>query len=55
MPGIAWPGILLVEEAGGRVNDFLAGDGLRRGNPILAAAPGVADRIATLAGVPLLG
>ena len=47
-------GILLVEEAGGRVNDFLAGDGLRNGNPILAAAPGVADEIAALAGVPLL-
>ena len=54
-PGTASPGILLVEEAGGRVNDFLAGDGLRRGNPILAAAPGVADAIAALAGVPLLG
>ena len=47
-------GILLVEEAGGRVNDFLADDGLRRGNPILAAAPGVADAISELAGVPLL-
>ena len=47
-------GILLVEEAGGRVNDFLANDGLRRGNPILACAPGVADAIAKLAGVPLL-
>jgi myo-inositol-1(or 4)-monophosphatase len=48
-------GILLVEEAGGRVSDFLAADGLRRGNPILAAAPGVADKIAALAGIPLLG
>jgi myo-inositol-1(or 4)-monophosphatase len=48
-------GILLVEEAGGRVNDFLAGDGLRRGNPVLAVAPGVADKIAALAGVALLG
>ena len=47
-------GILLVEEAGGRVNDFLAHDGLRRGNPILAVAPGVADAISGLAGVPLL-
>jgi myo-inositol-1(or 4)-monophosphatase len=46
-------GILLVEEAGGRVNDFLAADGLRRGNPILAAAPGVAEAIAALAGIPL--
>ena len=47
-------GILLVEEAGGRVNDFLVNDGLRHGNPILAAAPGVADAISGLAGVPLL-
>jgi myo-inositol-1(or 4)-monophosphatase len=48
-------GILLVEEAGGRTNDFLADDGLRHGNPILAAAPGVADEIARLAGIRLLG
>jgi myo-inositol-1(or 4)-monophosphatase len=47
-------GILLVQEAGGQVSDFLAGDGLRRGNPILAVAPGVADSMASLAGIPLL-
>ena len=46
-------GILLVEEAGGRVNDFLAGDGLASGNPILAAAPGVADAVERAAGIPL--
>jgi myo-inositol-1(or 4)-monophosphatase len=32
-------GILLVEEAGGWVSDFLAGDGLHHGNPILASIP----------------
>jgi myo-inositol-1(or 4)-monophosphatase len=32
-------GILLVEEAGGWVSDFLADDGLRRGNPVLACTP----------------
>jgi myo-inositol-1(or 4)-monophosphatase len=32
-------GIVLVREAGGLVNDFLAGDGLARGNPIIAAGP----------------
>ncbi|MCP5153176.1 MAG: inositol monophosphatase [Ectothiorhodospiraceae bacterium] len=32
----------LVREAGGWTNDFLAGDGLTRGNEVLAAAPGVA-------------
>jgi len=34
-------GNLLVAEAGGYVSDFLAGDGLRRGNPLIACAPGV--------------
>ena len=46
-------GIVLVEEAGGRVNDFLARDGLLKGNPILAAAPGIAAQLSTLVGVPL--
>ncbi|PKU23693.1 inositol monophosphatase family protein [Telmatospirillum siberiense] len=36
-------GICLVKEAGGFVSGFLDGDGLRRGNPILAATPGMAD------------
>ena len=34
-------GIVLVTEAGGRVNDFLAEDGLLRGNPIIAAGAGL--------------
>lgn len=34
-------GICLVREAGGWVNDFLAGDGLFSGNPILACTPGL--------------
>ena len=42
-------GILLVEEAGGWTNDFLANDGLRNGNPILAAAPGIADALRAVA------
>lgn len=36
-------GICLVREAGGFVSDFLGGDGLRGGNPILAATPGMVD------------
>ena len=32
-------GLVLVREAGGVVNDFLAGDGLAKGNPIVAAGP----------------
>ena len=38
-------GILLVREAGGYVSDFLAGDGLHKGNPLLASAPGVKDAL----------
>jgi len=44
-------GILLVREAGGWVNDFLAGDGLRTGNPILAAAPGIAGAMRAATGI----
>jgi myo-inositol-1(or 4)-monophosphatase len=39
-------GILLVREAGGVVNDFLADDGLRRGNMIVATTPEIAHRVA---------
>ena len=38
-------GILLVTEAGGYVNDFLRGDGLMRGNPLVACASGVKDAL----------
>jgi myo-inositol-1(or 4)-monophosphatase len=38
-------GLLIVSEAGGRVSDFFAGDGLRSGNPVLACAPAIADRL----------
>jgi len=38
-------GIALIREAGGYVSDFLAGEGLRKGNPLLAAGPGVKDAI----------
>ena len=43
-------GILLVREAGGWTNDFLANDGLLQGNPVIAAAPGVADAVCAVAG-----
>jgi myo-inositol-1(or 4)-monophosphatase len=32
-------GILLVNEAGGYASDFLAGEGLTKGNPLIACAP----------------
>ena len=37
--------VALIREAGGYVSDFLHGDGLRSGNPILACAPGVRDAL----------
>jgi myo-inositol-1(or 4)-monophosphatase len=43
-------GIVLVEEAGGKVNDFLAGDGLNSGNEVLAAAAGLAEPLQGLTG-----
>ncbi len=44
-------GIALVRETGGWTNDFLAGDGLMRGNPIIVAAPGLEDAMKNVAGV----
>lgn len=38
-------GILLVQEAGGHVNDFLADDGLVEGNLIFACTPELVERI----------
>lgn len=46
----ALAGILLVREAGGRTNDFLASDGLRRGNPLYAVTPEIEDQVAALLG-----
>ena len=43
--------IALVREAGGWASDFLAGDGLMKGNHIIAAAPGVAADIRRCAGL----
>ena len=42
----ALAGLLLVEEAGGCANDFLAGDGLREGNAVLGCTPALKDLIA---------
>jgi len=44
-------GIALVREAGGYVSDFLAGEGLRKGNAILACAPGVKDALLKTAAI----
>ncbi len=41
-------GIVLVQEAGGWVNDFLARGGLRGGGPMIAATPGIQAELAAL-------
>ncbi|WP_461538591.1 inositol monophosphatase family protein [Spongorhabdus nitratireducens] len=46
-------GILLVQEAGGYVNHFLEGEGLQKGNPILASGPGVKAELETLTDLQL--
>ncbi|WP_112663762.1 inositol monophosphatase family protein [Microvirga flavescens] len=38
-------GLLIIEEAGGWTNNFLAKDGLRKGNPVLACTPELAPAI----------
>lgn len=38
-------GLVLVQEAGGWTSDYLAGDGLRDGNPIIACTPEIADKL----------
>ncbi len=47
-------GLVLVVEAGGRINDFLAADGLLKGNVICASCPGIAEEFAAVVGVPLM-
>jgi myo-inositol-1(or 4)-monophosphatase len=47
----ALAGLVLVQEAGGWTNDFLAGDGLRQGNPILACTPSLKALLARTMGL----
>lgn len=44
---------LLVTEAGGRVNDFFANDGMRRGGPIVASASGLWDELTSASALPV--
>jgi myo-inositol-1(or 4)-monophosphatase len=50
-PWDALAGLVLVREAGGWVSDFLAGTGLTDGNPILACAPALRERLSALSGI----
>jgi myo-inositol-1(or 4)-monophosphatase len=45
--------LAILGEAGAAVSPFLAGDGATNGNPILAAAPGIAAALSATAGIPL--
>ena len=48
-------GIALVREAGGWTSDFLTGDWLTGGNPILAATPGIREALAEVIGFSIEG
>jgi myo-inositol-1(or 4)-monophosphatase len=44
-------GLLMVREAGGWTNDFLTGEALAQGNPVLACAPGLKEALVAVTGV----
>jgi len=44
-------GNLLIAEAGGFVSNFLAGDGLTKGGPLFACAPGIKDALLRAAAI----
>ncbi len=44
--------LVVLAEAGAAVSDFMGGDGPQGGNPILAAAPGIADALRAVAALP---
>ena len=43
-------GLAILAEAGAQVSPFLEGNGLTEGNPIVAAAPGIAEALGGIAG-----
>ena len=51
----ALAGLVLVREAGGWTNDYLAGEGLTQGNPILACTPELAEVLGKATGVERAG
>jgi len=48
----ALAGLLLIEEAGGWVNDFLAGDGMTRGNAVIGCTPALKNLITAAMNLP---
>ena len=45
--------LTILAEAGATVSNFMAGDGANSGNPILAAAPGIAGALSTASSIAL--
>ena len=45
-------GVAIAREAGAYVSDFLAGDGLKRGAPIVACAPTLEESLVAVAAIP---
>jgi myo-inositol-1(or 4)-monophosphatase len=48
-------GLAIVSEAGGVTNDFLAGDGMQRGNEIFASTPALAPKLRAIIETALAG
>ncbi|HVF62656.1 MAG TPA: inositol monophosphatase family protein [Casimicrobiaceae bacterium] len=46
-------GIVLVREAGGATSDFFAGEGIARGNPLLACNAPLCATLAAVSGIPI--
>lgn len=44
-------GLVIAEEAGARTNDFFAGTGMAKGNPILCVTPGLAAELESITGI----
>lgn len=44
-------GMVIAGEAGALTNDFFAGEGIRRGNPILCCAPGLVEALESITGI----
>ena len=44
-------GIVIASEAGASINDFFAGDGISKGNPILCSTPALASRLREITGI----
>ena len=44
-------GIVIASEAGASINDFFAGEGIAKGNPILCCTPGLAAPLREITGI----